>query len=433
MSTQTPSRPAAQQPPDQAAGAAPTSPAAGATSAATSTPATGSRRHHIAFWAVAYAFLVVMAFSAVPTPLYVLYQARDGFSSLTITLIFAAYAVGVVSSLFLVGHLSDRDGRRRWMVPAILLNLISVGIFLTWDALGGLLLARFIGGLGVGALTATATAWITELHGHARPEADMRRAQTVATAANLGGIGFGPLLAGALAEWAGQPLRTPYWVSLGLLLVALVAALAAPETRPRVSPRPSYRPQRVAVPEAGRQAYVAVATGAFVAFAVMGLFNSLAPAFLAGTLHHTSRLLAGFAAFLVFAAAAASQTLTGSRTPRQVLDLGLLSLAVGPALLVVAVWTESLAVFLVGSVISGIGAGLTFKGAIGTAAMLAPPEQRAESLAGIFLAGYLGITIPVIGLGLITQELAANVSLTLFAALIIGGVALTTGLIRRSA
>ncbi len=26
-----------------------------------------SRRHHVAFWAVAYAFLAVMAFSAVPT------------------------------------------------------------------------------------------------------------------------------------------------------------------------------------------------------------------------------------------------------------------------------------------------------------------------------------------------------------------------------
>ncbi|MBO9534135.1 MAG: MFS transporter [Solirubrobacteraceae bacterium] len=391
-----------------------------------------SRRHHLAFWGVAYAFLVVMAFSAVPTPLYVLYQARDGWSPLTITLIFAVYAVGVVASLFLVGHLSDRDGRRRWMVPAIALNLISVGIFLAWDALPGLLLARFIGGFGVGALTATATAWITELHGHARPAADARRAQTVATAANLGGIGLGPLLAGALAQWAGEPLRTPYWVSFGLLVVALLVAVAAPETRPRLHPRPAYRPQRVAVPASGRQAYLAVATGAFVAFALLGLFNSLAPAFLAGQLHHTSRLLAGFAAFLVFAAAATAQTRTGTRTPRQILMPGLAALAVGPAVLVASVWLTSLPLFLLGAVVSGIGAGLTFKGAIGTAAQLAPAEQRAEALAGIFLAGYTGLAIPVIGLGLLTQELAADWSLTLFAALIIGGVALTASLVRRT-
>jgi MFS family permease len=392
----------------------------------------GSRRHGAAFWATAYAFLVVMAFSAVPTPLYPLYQARDGFSSLTITLIFASYAVGVVASLFLVGHLSDRDGRRRWMLTALLLNLASVGLFLTWDSLAGLLVARFVGGLGVGALTATATAWITELHAHARPTSDGGRAQTVATAANLGGIGVGPLVAGALAQWVGEPLHTPYVVSLVAMLIALVFVMVAPETRPRQQPRPAYRPQRIAVPAGHRATYVAVATGAFVAFALMGLFNSLAPAFLAGTLHHTSRLLAGFAAFLVFAAAAAAQTATGTRTPREALGAGLVTLAVGVTMLVASVWLEALALFLAGALVSGAGAGLTFKGAIGAAATLAPPAQRAEALAGIFLAGYTGLAIPVIGLGLLTQELAANVSLTLFAGLILAGVASTAILLRRA-
>jgi hypothetical protein len=60
-------------------------------------PETGSRRYNAAFWIVAYTFAVTMAFSALPTPLYVLYQARDGFSTFMITVIFAAYAVGVVA------------------------------------------------------------------------------------------------------------------------------------------------------------------------------------------------------------------------------------------------------------------------------------------------------------------------------------------------
>ncbi|MEH3054325.1 MAG: hypothetical protein PGN13_10015 [Patulibacter minatonensis] len=188
----------------------------------------------------------------------------------------------------------------------------------------------------------------------------------------------------------------------------------------------------MAVPEAGRQAYLAVATGAFVAFAVLGLFNSLAPAFLAGALHHTSRLLAGAAAFLVFAAAAVAQTRTGDRPPRQVLAAGLPTLAVGVAVLVSSVWLVSLALFLLGALVSGVGAGLTFKGAIGTAAALAAPAQRAEALAGIFLAGYIGLALPVIGLGLLTQELAADVSLTLFATLIVLGLAATAALIRRA-
>ena len=71
-----------------------------------------SRRHHsFGFWVAAAAFLVNMGFSAVPTPLYVLYQRRDHFSTITITLVYAVYAVGVIASLFLGGHVSDWLGR----------------------------------------------------------------------------------------------------------------------------------------------------------------------------------------------------------------------------------------------------------------------------------------------------------------------------------
>lgn len=381
--------------------------------------------HGAGLWAVAYAFLVVMAFSAIPTPLYVLYQARDGFSSLTITLIFAVYAVGVVASLFLVGHLSDAHGRRRWMVPAIVMTIASAIVFLTWESLGGLLVGRFLNGLGVGAITATATAWIAELDAAARPDGSPRRAQTVATASNLGGIGLGPLIGGVLAQWVSGPLTTPYAVMLVALVVALVLVLLVPETRPRLHPMPRYRPQRVAVPPAARPVFVASATSAFVAFALMGLFNSLAPAFIGGTLDHHSRALAGFAAFIVFAAAAGAQVGAGSRTPDEVTALGLRLMFAGPALLILAVWLPSLAVFLVGGAVSGAGAGLMFKGALGAVAAVAPAEQRAEALAGVFLAGYVGLTIPVIGLGLLTQELAADVSLTIFALLLMAGVLAT--------
>ncbi|MDQ8043202.1 MAG: MFS transporter [Solirubrobacteraceae bacterium] len=388
----------------------------------TSASRTGPR-HAAGFWAVSYAFLVVMAFSAIPTPLYALYRARDGFSSLTITLIFSAYAVGVVTSLFLAGHLSDRHGRRRWMVPAILLNIVSAAIFLTWSALPGLLLARFVGGLGVGIITATATAWIGELHAASRPGATPRRAQTVATAANLGGLGLGPLVGGVLSQWVGGPLTTPYVVALVALVVALVAVLASPETRDAVRPALPYRPQSIAVPADARTTFAAAALAAFIAFAALGLFTSLAPSFIAGTLHHASRALAGTAAFLVFTAAALAQTAAAARSVRALLSLGIAGMVAGPLLLILSVWlsSPSLGVFLVGGVVTGAGVGLLFKGAIATVVGVATEDRRAEALAGVFLAGYLGISAPVVGLGLITQWLSASTSLTIFAGLLVAG------------
>lgn len=66
-----------------------------------------ARRHGAGFWFVACTFAVTMGFSAAPTPLYVLYQAKDRFGPFTVTLVFAAYAFGVIASLFLAGHVSD--------------------------------------------------------------------------------------------------------------------------------------------------------------------------------------------------------------------------------------------------------------------------------------------------------------------------------------
>ena len=63
-----------------------------------------------------------MAFTTVPTPLWSLYAQRDHFSSLTVTIVFAAYALAVALSLFLAGHLSDWYGRRRVLMPALALE-----------------------------------------------------------------------------------------------------------------------------------------------------------------------------------------------------------------------------------------------------------------------------------------------------------------------
>src|SRR4051794_29172068 len=95
-----------------------------------------TRRHHgVGFWTVAFAFLAVMAFSTVPSPLYGLYQARDGFSSFIITIIYAAYAVGVIAALLLAGHVSDWHGRRRVLLPAVATSIVSALVFLLWREL----------------------------------------------------------------------------------------------------------------------------------------------------------------------------------------------------------------------------------------------------------------------------------------------------------
>jgi MFS family permease len=401
-----------------------------------SLPARSRRHHGLGFWAIAFAFLTVMAFSTVPTPLWSLYRERDGFSAFVVTLVFAAYAVGVVVSLFLAGHVSDWYGRRRVLVPALVMNVLAGVVFLLWPDLPGLVIARVLTGVGTGVVTATATVWLAELHAAHRPEEGSRRPQVVATAANLGGIGFGALVSGVLAQWFAGPLALPYVVFVVALLLALVLALATPETRAAASPRPRYRPQRVAVPAQARGRFFAAATGALVAFAAFGLFTSLAPSFLAGTLHQPSLALAGAASFAVFGAAVLAQVLTARRGVRQLLAAGVPIMLLGLVLVVVAVWlpTPSLAAFLAGGILAGAGAGLIFKGAVGTTVAVSTDDSRAEALAGLFLAGYIGLAGPVVGLGVLTLFTTPQVSLLVFAGLLaIAVVAVAPALLRHPA
>ncbi|MFF0225840.1 MFS transporter [Streptomyces sp. NPDC004629] len=377
------------------------------------------RRHGVGFVLIAFAFLTAMAFSTVPTPLYPLYMARDGFSTFMVTVVFAAYAVGVVISLLLAGHISDWVGRKKVLIPAIALELVAAVLFLTSTALPVLLAARLITGLGVGMVTATATAHLHDLHTAHRPGASTQRFELVSTGANIGGLGVGPLVAGFLAQWAGTPLRTPYVVFAVLLLASLVAVALTPETVEEQFARPAYRPQRISVDHGDRVGYLGAAVGAFASFAVFGLFNSVAPGFVAGTLHHPSRALAGLIVFAVFGAAAAAQSLTVGLSAGAKRALGLFGQAVGVAVLVAGMHTASLAAFLTGGVLAGIGAGVLFKAAVGTVTAMSAPAERGEALAGLFLIAYLGLTLPVIGIGVATLSFAATTVMTWFAAILL--------------
>lgn len=382
-----------------------------------------ARAHHVAFWVTAAAFLVNMGFSAVPTPLYSLYQQREHFSDLMVTVVYAVYAVGVVGSLFLAGHLSDWIGRRRIFVPALAANVASALIFIFEPNLAGLLVARIISGISVGFTTSTATSYLAELHATARPRAAGRRAEIVATASNLGGIGFGPLAAGLLAQFAPAPLRLPYEVFGAVLVVLAVAVAFAPETVRRAHPRPAYRPQRIAVPRLARRAFFAATSAGMASFAVYGVFNSLVPSFLAGTLHESSHAVAGAVAFAAFAAGALAQ-IGQARVPnRALLQRSVPTIVVGLGLLAGAMWAGDLAMFVVGGVITGAGAGMVFKGSLVAAASVAPDGARAEVLSGFFLGAYIGLSIPVVGLGVATMYAPARDVMVVFVVLAAGAIA----------
>ncbi|MDX3852405.1 MFS transporter [Streptomyces sp. AK02-01A] len=348
--------------------------------------------------AAAGVFAVGMAGTTLPTPLYGLYRAQLGFSELTVTLVFAVYAAGVITSLLLAGDVSDEIGRRPVLLFALGLSSASALCFLFEGGLPLLFVGRLLSGFAAGLFSGTATATVMEL---ATPGHEAR-AGFAATAANMGGLGCGPLLSGLLAQYAPWPLRLPFLAHLALVAVACAVTWSLPETVKNRKRRPELGPRGLVVPPQVRGVFAASALAAFAGFALLGLFTAVTPAFLSQTLRQNNLAVSGTIVFSVFLASTVGQSLMGRLGVRRALPAGCLVLVAGLVLVGVSLAVESLALLVVGALGSGLGQGLSFRAAIAAVSGAAPPEHRGGTISALFVAAYVGISLPVIGVGALT-------------------------------
>ena len=370
---------------------------------------TGNR---IGFWAVAFAFLVVMAFATLPSPLYGLYRERDGLSAFTITIVYAIWAAGTIMTLVAVPFIAERIGRRGVMFAAVATMIVAAGVLVAWKALPGLLVGRLITGFAVGMAAGTAIAYLIELRLRADPKASPAVPRTIGTSVNVGALGIGPLVAGCLAQWASHPLTLPYLVWIALGAVALAGLTTAPETG---APAAARNPFTVRLP-------VPAGAGTLAAFAANGLFAGLSGLLLVTVFQRTSHALAGATLFIVFTAGVLSQLVTGGLRASRVLAVGTLSMLVGLVLLVAAVHvsTPSLALFLVSGGLIGAGAGAVYKGTTGLVLDGTAPENRVAMTAELLIALFVGLSLPVIGAGIALDQGASAPNTVLVFAILVG-------------
>jgi MFS family permease len=391
----------------------------------TTTAPRGRLGRRFGFVAAAFALAVAMLGTTLPTPLYGLYRQRFGLSELMITVIFATYAAGVIAALLLFGRLSDQIGRRRVLLPGLMLSALSAVCFLIASGLPLLLTARVLSGLSAGIFTGTATATLIDL----APPGRRSRATLVATMANMGALGAGPLLAGLVSQWAGSPLRLTFWVDLALLVPAAIAVWAMPEPIAATS-HPQLRPRALSIPTEMRATFTEAALAGFAGFAVLGLLAAVTPAFLGQELGVTSRAIVGLVVFAVFAASLVGQ-LSLERVPeRAAIPAGAAALIAGMGLLALGMSGSSLGLLVLGGVIAGFGQGLSFRGGLMQVNERAPAAQRGAVASSFFVVMYIAISVPVVGEGVLAQAVGLRAAGLTFAALV---AALSAGVLLRVA
>jgi MFS family permease len=117
-----------------------------------------------AAWIVAAEIAVIYALSTLPTPIYVIYRQRFHFSKIVLTLIYAAYVIGIVTTMFFLGRLSDQIGRRPVVLVSLDMAAVSAIIFLLANAAAWLFPARILSGLAIALATGASAAWIVDLN-----------------------------------------------------------------------------------------------------------------------------------------------------------------------------------------------------------------------------------------------------------------------------
>ncbi|MBB4924948.1 MFS transporter [Kitasatospora kifunensis] len=352
-------------------------------------------------WLAAWPVAAVFVLSNAATPLYALWQRDIGFGKGTLTVIFACYIAGLIGSLLVCGVLSDRIGRKRVLVPAVLLALLACGVFAAADSVPALMLARLLTGIAVGAAVSAGMAAVTEVAGAAR----RRLAALLASCAMVLGAGTGPLLAGVFSQELPGPTSTVFVVVAVLLLGALLVVLRMP-LPPReaaVAGGPRIREPRIRVPRVprgnGRQLVLGIAVfapGITATSFVLSLGPALLASLLGGVGGGGSRILAGAVAFAMFLAATGVQFAVRRLSRRVILLAGAASTALAMFALVAAVRGHAVALLVVAALLAGAGQGLGQFGGLSLLNANVPAHCLAEANAALNVGGYLlAGTLPV--------------------------------------
>jgi MFS family permease len=361
-------------------------------------------------------------------PLLLVYRARLALDPAALSLVFGMYALGLVPGLLLAGPISDRVGRRAVVLPASCAALAASGVLgVGGGSFAGLLVGRLLYGLGAGGAMSAGTAWIVDLSASEPLGAGPRRA-TIALSA---GFGLGPLVSGAIAQYAPAPTVLPYAVHVALLIAMLALAWRTGDAGDRAvgaagaAGRPGRpgRLIRIDLDPAGWRGFRrGVAPMAPFVFGFPALVLAALPGMLGGMLGGAPVAYTGLLAVIMLGAGVLVQPVTRRLDPTLAARLGLVVGAGGTALGAAAVAAHAPALLLAVAPILGTAYGVCMTAGLQSVQRLARPDARG-GITGLYLVlTYVGFAAPYL-LALATRAVTPVAALLATAALALAAAA----------
>lgn len=369
----------------------------------------------VAFAGVAISFLALFFAAGAPSPLFSLFELEWGFPASLLTVAFAIYAIALLVSLLVAGSLSDHLGRRPVLIGALVVEAVSMLVFLFAPNIGWIIAARIVQGIATGAAAGAFTAAVVEL----APERHKRLGTAAGTVAMPCGLALGALGAGLAMQFTHIPGDLIFGTLLVVFVVSIVVLVFSPETvSPRAGAVRSLIP-RVTVTQAARREFAASIPVHISTWMLAGLYLGLVPTLVRVVFQVNSGLVNGVAIVALSGAGAVGGYAFGSVRARLVSVLGEALVALGTAVVLLSVVSSLFDLFFVGSVIAGIGFGTSFSGALRLLAPLAGAHERAELFAAVYVIGYLAFSLPVILAGQLIDPFGLLATTTGYTAVVV--------------
>ena len=353
------------------------------------------------------ALLVFTMGTSIITPLLPLYAGQFHLSNGTLTLLFATYTATVVPTMLVAGSASDRLGRKRVLLPAMLVLTCASLVFAFTESVSMLFVGRVLQGLAVGMFLGVGTAFVVD---HAIPAKRALAAMAAGAFFRLG-FGLGPGMAGLVAQYWGDPIHRPFEVHLVLLAVGIGCVILASET----VPRRRYKFEiRVGVPKGQMRGFAGfMAPAAFTMSFMEGTVLSIVPLYLYDTLGERNVAIAGLCGFLVLGLGGMTPLVTRTVAPRMAVMIGLGVSAVVTWLIALAAVGGSALLVVVAAGIIGFVNGMILQGATVICSTVVPLQERGKLLSSLYMCAYAG-TVPAVGLGYLSLSIGLTATLVVF-------------------
>ena len=371
-----------------------------------------------ATYALTLAFLITAGWSANHFASVLVLLRRDhDVSAVLANSAYGIYALGLFPSLLIGGWVADRFGSRPAVVAGTVIAAAGNGYLMLGIPGHGLLLGRFIVGLGVGLVVSAGTAWAGRLRGAG--------GATAAGIALTTGFMLGPVSSGVVAHLAADAVKVPFVVPIVMAVGVIVASIrmrddGAPAVTQTAETRPAHSEAKALA--------TAVPMGIWV-------FASITTAMvvLAGRTDFAigAAFMPGVAAVLGFSVALTVQALArrGQWGPRAGV-VGALGATGGMALIAVGGAQPSAAVFLAATALLGLAYGLCLREGLLDVDEYTPPEKRGRVIGLYYVATYIGFGISPL-IAWITPRVGPSLPFAVFAVLAACSALIRSAQIRR--